>query len=314
MPFLQPECITRLDAGLDEVTIGASGPVLEHLDGSLQEAGGFINVDGSTIRRNQSNFQGNLDELAHVSTVDYVSAACLLIRRTDFGDLAGFDPVYEPAYNEDTDLCCRLRATGKQIALVRDARAIHLLNATLSQLPPSDPVKGAPLRSHEIFRSRWRSWLWTRDPNDLPDAGTFAFAAGKARVERSSDELVHAVISSEALRGDPETHAMLTVCTALAHHLPTLISTRTPYSTFHLLHLMREFSLPTSQVNPTDQRSLAGRSIEAAVLHSCEIPPPVLEYGKRRILYCPDADFELGTWALLRTALGSQHFENMSSL
>jgi hypothetical protein len=39
----------------------------------------------------------------HAHPVDYISAACLLVRRQLFLDLGLFDPRFEPAYYEDTD-------------------------------------------------------------------------------------------------------------------------------------------------------------------------------------------------------------------
>jgi N-acetylglucosaminyl-diphospho-decaprenol L-rhamnosyltransferase len=56
--------------------------------------------------------------------VDWVSGACMLIRRQAFDDVGGFDPRYF-LYWEDADLCRRLRAYGHQVRYVPAATAVH---------------------------------------------------------------------------------------------------------------------------------------------------------------------------------------------
>jgi GT2 family glycosyltransferase len=58
------------------------------------------------------------------ATVDWVSGACMLVRRAAFDDVSGFDPRYF-LYWEDADLCRRLRARGYEIRYVPGATAVH---------------------------------------------------------------------------------------------------------------------------------------------------------------------------------------------
>jgi N-acetylglucosaminyl-diphospho-decaprenol L-rhamnosyltransferase len=57
-------------------------------------------------------------------TVDWVSGACMLVRRAAFDEVGGFDPRYF-LYWEDADLCRRLRARGYEIRYVPAATAVH---------------------------------------------------------------------------------------------------------------------------------------------------------------------------------------------
>ena len=59
-------------------------------------------------------------------TIDYGSAACLLVRADLFREVGGFDPVYTPAYYEDADLCFKLEARGFSTALEPASRVIHV--------------------------------------------------------------------------------------------------------------------------------------------------------------------------------------------
>jgi N-acetylglucosaminyl-diphospho-decaprenol L-rhamnosyltransferase len=56
--------------------------------------------------------------------VDWVSGACMLVRRSAFDQVGGFDARYF-LYWEDADLCRRLRAHGHEIRYVPAATAVH---------------------------------------------------------------------------------------------------------------------------------------------------------------------------------------------
>ena len=56
--------------------------------------------------------------------VDWVSGACMLVRRDALETVGGFDERYF-LYWEDADLCRRLRATGNHVRYVQAATAIH---------------------------------------------------------------------------------------------------------------------------------------------------------------------------------------------
>ena len=56
--------------------------------------------------------------------VDWLSGACILVRRAALRDVAGFDERYF-LYWEDADLCRRLRARGYVVRYVPGATAIH---------------------------------------------------------------------------------------------------------------------------------------------------------------------------------------------
>ena len=86
----------------------AVGSKLFYPDGTLQEAGAHLYVDGSIFNygreQNPDDYRFN-----YVRKVDYCSAAALLVRKDIFFKLGKFDETFCPAYCEDTDF--QLRAT-----------------------------------------------------------------------------------------------------------------------------------------------------------------------------------------------------------
>jgi GT2 family glycosyltransferase len=64
------------------------------------------------------------DRQRQTETVDWLSGACVLIRRSVLAQVKGFDERYF-LYWEDADLCRRVRALGYQVRYVPAATAVH---------------------------------------------------------------------------------------------------------------------------------------------------------------------------------------------
>lgn len=79
--------------------------------------------------------------------VDFLSGACLLVRRDVFLALGGFDEAIF-LYLEDDDLCLRLRGAGHTLKLVPGARVVHHQGTSS---PPSRA--GLELRNHHTMAS-----------------------------------------------------------------------------------------------------------------------------------------------------------------
>lgn len=90
-------------------TIGLVGSKFIYPDGSLQEAGGIIFKDASTsgYGRNEKNIYDN--KYNYIKDVDYISDACVMLLKSLWDEIGGFDERYSPAYYEDTDLSMTIR-------------------------------------------------------------------------------------------------------------------------------------------------------------------------------------------------------------
>jgi GT2 family glycosyltransferase len=70
--------------------------------------------------------------------VEQPAAAALLVRRSAFDAVGGFDAAFTPAWFEDVDLCARLLARGGRIRYVPSARATHVGGVAMDAVPWRD--------------------------------------------------------------------------------------------------------------------------------------------------------------------------------
>ena len=144
------------------------GSVLRYPDGTMQEAGATLQPDGRPVRHGRNDQKFNLRKLPRFHPVDYVSGASLMIRKSDFLEMGGFDQKYAPAYYEDTDLCMRALLYGQKVYLASRACCYHIENATSSTIEHGAWATSTAEAHRNIFLKDWGGYLATRNPKDLP--------------------------------------------------------------------------------------------------------------------------------------------------
>lgn len=93
-----------------------------------------------------------------VRTVDIITGCFLLIRRSDWDRLGGFDPTYF-LYGEDADLALRIRANGGTCIIDPDAVIVHTVGASSGHR--SDKMQRVLQGRATLFRHHWPRWQST---------------------------------------------------------------------------------------------------------------------------------------------------------
>jgi len=112
---VHPDWLQHLVNLMDENhKIAIAGPKLVYSDGRLQEAGGIIWNDASAWNYGKYD-DAEKPDYNYQKEVDYISGACMLVRKKVWDKLGGFDEQFAPAYYEDTDLAMRVGKLGLKV-------------------------------------------------------------------------------------------------------------------------------------------------------------------------------------------------------
>jgi GT2 family glycosyltransferase len=155
--------------------IGITGSKLIYPDGRLQEAGGIIFNDASGCNYGRLQ-EPTLPKFNQSREVDYCSGASLMIRKTLWQQLNGFDMRYAPAYYEDTDLCFAARRAGYKVFYCHDSEVIHHEGITAGTDITSG-YKAFQAINRKKFQAKWWNILSTHpSPQTSFDVAAFRFA------------------------------------------------------------------------------------------------------------------------------------------
>jgi GT2 family glycosyltransferase len=105
-------------------TIGIVGPKFTLTDGRIQEAGGIIWKDGSSSHFGYADAPEK-PEYNYVKEVDYISGACLMVRKKLWDIIDGFDERFVPIYYEDVDLAFEGRNFGYKVVYQPKSVVLH---------------------------------------------------------------------------------------------------------------------------------------------------------------------------------------------
>ena len=197
---------------------GAVGSMIIRDDLLLQESGVIVWSDGSGWQygNGESPYE---PQYRFRRVVDYCSGAALLVRRSVWEQLGGFDARFAPAYYEDTDLCFEIRELGLDVVVRPDSIVIHAEgsssrdpgstegSAAGSDGPPTG-MKRFQAINHPKFVEKWSERL--AEQHDHPDTNQLAQTLLVARDRRKTDDVF--VIDHRDLTPDEDSGSLRMTC------------------------------------------------------------------------------------------------------
>lgn len=225
----------------NEICAGAVGPKILYPDGTLQEAGSYILPDGWTVQMGKSG-PAPLHYDARPQPVDYCSAACLIMKRSNFLQLGGFDPIFDPAYFEDVDLCIRLRSLGLFTYYCSQAVVFHEENVTSRRIWTPKQRQDYIVNNHDKFFKRWGDYLQQRmnancEPASLPPI------KWDPEPELATTKKIALLYLSHTLTTSPPSQSMLMISHAFQESHDVIIAGDEIVSRCRVYSLCRELGL-----------------------------------------------------------------------
>ena len=133
--------------------IGIAGPKFIYPDGILLEAGCIMWKDGESWQYGMFD-NPNRPEYNYSRKTDFISGACIIIKKELFYEIGGFDERYAPAYYEDADLAFEARKRGYKVVYLPSSVVIHYENITYKKYKPANGQV-----NKEKFIQKWKQIL-----------------------------------------------------------------------------------------------------------------------------------------------------------
>ena len=153
---ITPQWLEQLAARAVLPHVAGAGPLLLYPNGTIQHAGvilGLSGVAGHACNGLSKGAHGYFDRACLEQDVSCLTAACLVMRRTVFRDLGGFDEQLPIAFN-DVDLCLRVRAAGWRLIWTPAVELYHHESESVGR--HDSPERAKEFASAvALMRSRW---------------------------------------------------------------------------------------------------------------------------------------------------------------
>lgn len=269
--------LTVLDG---EPRAAAVGPRFLFPSGMLQEAGALVSPDGTVIQRGKGR-PGDDPEYRTRRPVDYISAACVVMRRQDFIDVLGFDLNWDPAYYEDVDLCLKLRLKGLLTFYCPHATVTHLEGATSSNPGKSLRLDTIVAINKVKFAERWGDYLRSGDTRRLD-----LLPAPSARGAGVRRGRILLFTPYQLTPGGGERY-LLTMADALSVFGSVVLATPHRWSRIRIRTMAREFGLDLSHLDVMTVDDLADTApFDLAFIIGNEIVPPRARMATTSVYIC----------------------------
>ena len=125
--ILTPDWMEEMLQNCQQENVAAVGAKLYYPDDTIQHAGvvlGLGGIAGHIMCRASKEDPGYFGRMISVQEISAVTAACMMVKKSDFDAVGGLDETFQVAFN-DIDLCMKFRAAGKKIIFTPYAELYH---------------------------------------------------------------------------------------------------------------------------------------------------------------------------------------------
>jgi GT2 family glycosyltransferase len=283
--FVTPQWDTQLVSALNRNGYAAT-PKFLYPSGLLQEAGGQINSCGQNVQFGKGLSQKE-PQFNFPMNVNHASAACLLMKKSIFNRLAGFDLRYEPAYFEDADLSAKLMTIGGSIRYCPTSVIYHVENVT-SKDPRIGFDFGNLIAINRLkFVDRWGEFLRGNKPVEITDNSKIIEGRLFFSTPKISDKIALVYSPYNLVPGGGERY-ILSVAAALSGQYTTYFCTPSRYSYYRLASIGSSLGVDVSSIRLIDKSRLNDLDhIDVHIVMGNELLPEIQPMGvKANVYHC----------------------------
>ena len=168
--ILTPDWIEEMLQNCQQENVAAVGAKLYYPDDTIQHAGvvlGLGGIAGHIMCRASREDPGYFGRMISVQEISAVTAACMMVKKSEFDSVKGFDETFQVAFN-DIDLCMKFRAARKKIIFTPYAELYHY--ESKSRGLEDTPEKQFRFdKEVKRFQEKWAQQLEMGDPYYSPN-------------------------------------------------------------------------------------------------------------------------------------------------
>ena len=168
--ILTPDWMEEMLQNCQQENVAAVGAKLYYPDDTIQHAGvvlGLGGIAGHIMCRASKEDPGYFGRMISVQEISAVTAACMMVKKSDFDAVGGLDETFQVAFN-DIDLCMKFRAAGKKIIFTPYAELYHY--ESKSRGLEDTPEKQFRFdKEVKRFQEKWAQQLEMGDPYYSPN-------------------------------------------------------------------------------------------------------------------------------------------------
>jgi GT2 family glycosyltransferase/glycosyltransferase involved in cell wall biosynthesis len=256
--------------------VGAVGPKFIFPDGSIREAGAFLDGNARSVQRGNGQASGG-GLFKEKREVQYMSKDCFAIRKKDFLKVGGFNFVYEPGNYEDADLGFSLRSAGLTVIYQPESTVIDIGTQTTPAADDTSLIHGVVEMNRIKFLNRWG--------NGKTSSRLALDSQAPPKAITSSGPTVVIYTPFDLVFGGGEKYILSVAHAYSCSGFRTILATRARYSRVRLMALGLDFGLDLGLVELATLDEVR-YPVDIFITMGNEVYPPVEPMGKINIHHC----------------------------
>lgn len=163
--YLDPGAVRALKSVAAREDAAIVGGLWRYPDGTIQHGGGHRHH--GDVGFGHLDWKATKPSLTTVTELEFVTAACILVRREAFYQVGAFGEEFGN-YSEDADLCMKVREKGWKVFFHPGATGVHDESQTTNHSNEKQAMLAA---ANAVFRRKWQRYFTHNPPGAL---GVFA--------------------------------------------------------------------------------------------------------------------------------------------